>query len=92
VALLLPLNYLTGAGRLNAIWSDDKFPLSDVLIFNRGIDFLKNPFNEKLGSSQMYCAWYVWDQKHVGPPRMRWLDNDRFIERKVPQSIDDSDQ
>lgn len=83
IALLLPLNYLTGAARLSAIWSDTDFPLAEVLIFNRGVDFLGDPFAVSLGSSQMYCAWYVWDRAHVGDPRMRWLDNDALIARQA---------
>lgn len=83
IALLLPLNYLTGANRMSAIWSDAEFPLAEVLIFNRGLDFLADPFAPTLGSSQLYCAWYVWDRSHEGAPNLRWLDNNALIARQA---------
>lgn len=74
IALLFPLTYLSGSGRLQQIWSDTAFPLAEVLVLNRGFDFLGDPFAETLQPTQMYMAWYVWCREHTGPPAVRWID------------------
>jgi hypothetical protein len=83
IALLMPLNYLTGADRHDRIWKDEEFPLSRVLILNRGISFLGDPFAERLEATQLYCAWYIWDRTHVGPPAIHWIDNHSIMERQA---------
>lgn len=83
IALLLPLNYLTGADRHNRIWADREFPLARVLILNRGISFLGDPFAERLEATQLYCAWYIWDRMHVGPPAIHWIDNHAIMDRQA---------
>lgn len=82
IALLLPLNYLTGKSRHDEVWMDRDFPLARVLIMSRGVNFLTNdPFADRLLASQLYCAWFVFDRHHLGPPTMQWLDNHPLIER-----------
>lgn len=74
IALLFPLTYLTGSGRLEEVWSDTAFPLAEVLVLNRGFDFLGDPFAETLRPTQMYMAWFIWSREHTGPPTVRWID------------------
>lgn len=81
IALLLPLNYLTGSVRHAQIWQDEEFALSRVLVFNRGLNFLNDPFSDRLGASQLYCAWYVWERGHVGAPALEWMDNQALISK-----------
>jgi transcriptional regulator with XRE-family HTH domain len=83
IALLLPLNYITGKQRHSEIWDDDQFPLARVLIMNRGVNFLTDdPFAERVMSSQLYCGWFIFDRDHVGPPTMTWVDNHALIARR----------
>lgn len=82
IAFLLPLNYLTGKTRHEEIWSHTDFPLARVLVMNRGVNFLTDdPFADRLLSSQLYCAWYVFERGHVGAPTVQWIDNHSLIER-----------
>ena len=83
IALLLPLTYLTGAARHAEIWSDKEFPLSAVLVFNRGIDFLTgDPFASRVQATQLYCAWFVFDRNHVGNASIQWIDNHSIVARR----------
>ncbi|RZA25080.1 MAG: helix-turn-helix domain-containing protein [Proteobacteria bacterium] len=81
IALLLPLTYLTGSGRLDQVWSDTVFPLCEVLVINRGFDFLADPHAPRLRKSQMYMAWYIWSRDHQGPPAIRWIDIQHLLGR-----------
>lgn len=83
IALLLPLNHLTGAARHADVWSDGDFPLARVLILNRGVNFAApDPFAEHFETSQMYVAWYIFERGHEGDPIMRWIDNHQMVARK----------
>lgn len=83
IALLLPLNYLTGKQRHSQIWEDQVFPLARVYIFNRGVGFLSNdPFADRVPPTQLYCAWFVFERAHSGPPQLKWIDNDAFVYRE----------
>lgn len=80
---LLPLNYLTGAGRHDDIWTDPNFPLARVHVLNRGIDFIgSDPHADSFRSSQMYCCWYVFERIHVGPPTLHWIDSHQHVHRR----------
>ena len=82
-AFLLPLNYLTGSGRHDDIWTDPDFPLTRVHVLNRGIDFIgSDPHADHFRSSQMYCCWYIFVRGHHGPPTLHWIDNHKHVERK----------
>ena len=83
MALLMPVNYLTGAGRHKALWLDRQFPLARVHVLNRGIDFLaSDPLADRFHPSQMYCAWYIFEKSHVGHPTLHWIDSHSHIVRK----------
>ena len=83
IALLLPVNFLTGAGRHETLWTDRRFPLARVHVLNRGIDFLASePFGERFHSSQMYCAWFIFERSHQGPPTLHWIDSNVYVVRK----------
>lgn len=82
IALLLPLNYLTGKARHDQVWTDKDFPLERVLVMSRGVNFIADdPFADTLTASQLYCAWYIFKRGHVGPPTMQWIDNHPLIAR-----------
>ena len=83
IAFLLPLNYLTGAGRHDDIWTDADFPLARVHVLNRGIDFIgSDPHADEFRSSQLYCCWYIFQRGHQGAPTLHWIDNNKHVERK----------
>ena len=83
IALLMPLNYLTGKQRQTDIWDDETFPLSKVLVLNRGVNFLaEDPFADRVQPSQLYCAWFIFEFGHQGPPAIAWLDTHSVIARR----------
>lgn len=89
IALLMPLNYLTGKLRQSAIWADKAFPLARVLVLNRGVNFLaEDPFADKIEPSQLYCAWFIFERAHAGPPHIMWLDTHSLISRINRPAID----
>ena len=84
IALLLPLNFLTGKTRHETLWEDRSFPLARVWILNRGVNFLTDdPFAERLMPSQFYCGWYVFEKEHEGPPAIHWIDSHSLISRAL---------
>jgi hypothetical protein len=83
VAMLLPLNHLTGADRHKEIWSDREFPLARVYVLTRGVNFLTSePHADVFEPSQMYCAWYVFDRSHIGAAQVKWIDNNLHVARR----------
>lgn len=83
IALLLPLNYLTGAQRHAEIWEDREFPLARVHVLNRGVNFMKGDVHgDKFHPAQLYLGWFVFERGHVGPPHINWIDCTPWIERK----------
>lgn len=83
IAFLLPLNYLTGSSRHEELWTDRTFPLAKVHVLNRGVDFIgSDPHADSFRPSQLYCAWFVFEKAHCGPPTLHWIDSNRLIERK----------
>jgi transcriptional regulator with XRE-family HTH domain len=88
IALLLPLNYLSGAARHAALWTDSKFPLARVHVLNRGINFLSSdPHADVFDTSQMYCCWFVFDRSHRGAPTLHWIDSHRHVARKRDERV-----
>lgn len=81
-AMLLPMNYLTGAQRLAEMWEDKAFPLARVHVLNRGVNFAHAPHVEKFRTSQLYVAWFVFERGHAGPPIINWIDCAPWIEKK----------
>lgn len=87
IALLLPLNYLTGKQRHAELWDDRSFPLARVLVLNRGVNFLvDDPFAEYVQPSQLYLAWFIFERSHDGPPVLSWIDSHALIQRKPTQT------
>ena len=88
IAFLLPLNYLTGASRYADLWTDRGFPLARVHVLNRGIDFRRSdPLADTFAPSQMYCAWFVFERGHQGPPHINWIDSNQWIARSTRKGI-----
>jgi hypothetical protein len=88
-AFLLPLSYLHGKERFDLIYSDTKYPLKKVWIFTRypllGEDLRADG---KMNTGMMVYAWVVWQKRYKGEPTLGWLDNDKYVLRKViKQSI-----
>nr|WP_314447420.1 helix-turn-helix domain-containing protein [uncultured Sphingomonas sp.] len=82
IAMLLPLNNLTGFDRYQRLWNDTLFPLARVYVLNRGVNFLQDPTLERLGPSQMYSAWMIFERAHVGSPTIHWLNNQALMARR----------
>jgi hypothetical protein len=82
IALLLPINYLTGEQRRFEIWEDRAFPLARVHVLSRGINFSADPHVEKFASAQLYMGWFVFERRHIGDPQIKWIDCSPWIERK----------
>lgn len=88
IAFLLPLNYLTGASRYADLWTDRGFPLARVHVLNRGVDFRRSdPLADTFAASQMYCAWFVFERSHQGPPHINWIDSNQWIARSTRKGI-----
>jgi transcriptional regulator with XRE-family HTH domain len=83
IAMLLPLNNLTGAARHAELWSDTEFPLARMWVLSRGIDFIRSdPMGDTFHPSQMYCAWMIFEREHEGPPAIHWINSDALIARR----------
>ena len=78
--LLLPLSYLHGKHRLDAIYLDTAFPLARVYVFCR-YPMLGDRLREdgKYRTGMMVYAWFVWDRQHKSNPHIFWLDNQKFV-------------
>lgn len=86
IAMLMPLNFLTGAERHVELWSETEFPLARVHVLNRGVDFERSdPASDRFKASQMYMAWYVFEKTHVGPPHLNWIDSHAWVARSSNQ-------
>jgi hypothetical protein len=79
-AFLLPLSYLHGKQRYDAIYTESTFPLARVHVFVR-YPMLGEPLRQdgRYRTGMMVYAWYVWDRNHVGPPVLSWIDNQAFV-------------
>lgn len=73
VALLLPLNYLSGEHRAQDIFL--RFPPSRVYVYTGRILVGKNgDFSQVLGNKVNY-SWYIWEKGYKGVTELRWLKN-----------------
>jgi hypothetical protein len=83
VAMLLPLSYLHGKRRYDAIYSDTSFPLSKVYVFTR-YPMLGDPLRSdgKYRTGMMVYAWFVWIKGANTPPIIAWLDNNQHVLNK----------
>jgi len=83
MALLLPINYLTGAQRHAEIWEDQEFPLARIHVLNRGVNFSKGDVHgDKFHPAQLYLGWFVFERGHAGAPHVNWIDCTPWIARK----------
>jgi hypothetical protein len=75
-ALLLPLNYLSGAERWE-IFRDN--PPKTVYVYRNRIYMAKNGdfVRYKHTKSMEIYAWYVWEKGFRGNPCVKWLKNDK---------------
>ncbi len=64
VAILRPVNYLGGLERLEKIWQP--IPPTEVIVVSRRMKVHGK-------SSQFNHLWAVWDPRHSGETRLRWV-------------------
>lgn len=81
---LLPLAYLHGKKRFDAIYSDKVYPLKRVCVFTR-YPMLGEKLREdgKYNTGMMVYAWFVWCRAYKGEATITWLDNNEDILRKA---------
>ncbi len=76
VALLLPVQYLSGQERFDKIYS--VIPPTRVYIYLQRINIAKNADFKKYedrGANKTIYAWYIWEKKHIGGTELRWIQN-----------------
>jgi hypothetical protein len=66
IAMLLPVEFLHGATRYE-LFQDSDFPLKIVYVFSSRLCFGSET------PATVGHAWYVWDRKHRGQPRLAWI-------------------
>ena len=74
VALLLPLDYLSGKQRIQKVYST-KPPRTVYVYEDRIIVGLNADFKQNLGNKINY-AWYVWEKGFKGTPELKWIANE----------------
>ena len=78
VAILLPMQYLSGKERHSELYS--KYPPSRVYIYCERINIAKDGDFEKFhdsGANMTIYAWYVWERGHQGSTELKWIHNDK---------------
>ena len=83
IIMLLPLSYLHGKKRYDAIWTDKIFPLKSIYVFTR-YPMLGEELREdgKYNTGMMVYAWYVWEKNYEGNPIIKWIDNNNNTIKK----------
>jgi hypothetical protein len=66
IAMLLPVEFLHGGTRFD-LFQDRRFPLKVVYVFSSRLCF-----GSKTHATVGH-AWYVWDRRHKGEPRLAWI-------------------
>lgn len=85
---LLPLTYLQGKERFDLVWMDEAFPLAWVLPFTRYPMLGAAPRDDgKYPTGMQAYAWFLWQKDWDNSPRIRWLDNDKYVLRKIDKHI-----
>lgn len=80
IAFLLPLNYLHGIQRYEGWYSNVKFKLKYVYVFVRAPMFGdKLRKDGKYRTGMMVMAWYIWSRKYSGDPKIRWINNNKYV-------------
>lgn len=72
VAMFLKINYLSGVGRYQEIYS--KYPPYRVYVFTRRIDCSKNNNPEGFKSGAVDYVWMIWEKGKLGPTELRWIN------------------
>lgn len=90
VAMLLPLEFLTGVGRYQKIWTSTEFGLKSMYVFPRRIQFIKG------ASPPNSHVWFVWEKGHVGPPKLEHVElgsstDSHFLTFRKPEEVRTSD-
>ena len=82
IFLLLPLSYLHGKQRHDAVFRHYS-NLKTVYVFTR-YPMLGDALREdrKYRTGMMVYAWFHWDKSYNGLPSIDWLDNDSDILRR----------
>jgi hypothetical protein len=77
---LLPLSYLHGKKRYDAIWTDTEYPLAEIFVFTR-YPMLGDPLRSDghYRTGMMVYAWYHFVKGHCDQPTIRWLDNNEYV-------------
>lgn len=70
--LLARLAYLEGIERKPIF---ENSPLSVVYVFSRRLPLMHRPnYNGPKSTSMLPFAWFVWNYRYDGEPRIRWVD------------------
>lgn len=71
IAMFLKLSFLESAKRYN-LFKDKNFPLKKVYVFSKRVTLA--PKGVKLTNKGLIAyAWYVWDKKYKGEPKLDWI-------------------
>lgn len=82
-AFLLPLSYLHGKKRYDAIWTSRECPLKEIYVFTR-YPMLGDPLRPdgKYRTGMQVYAWMVWERGWLESPMIKWIDNNEFVLKK----------
>lgn len=71
VAMFLKVQFLEGKARKKMF---AKYPPKIVYISSSRIKCAKNGEFDKIGSSAVAYAWYIWEKGYKGEPIIRWIN------------------
>ena len=71
VAMLLKLTFLEGKARKQMYM---EYPPQTVYVFSERIKCAKNGEFDKIGSSAVAYAWFVWRKGFHGSPAIKWIN------------------
>lgn len=78
VAILLPIQYLSGKERHSELYA--KYPPSRVYIYCERINIAKDGDFAKYsdsGSNMTIYGWFIWERGHKGETELKWIHNVR---------------
>ena len=71
VAILNRLLWMEGKKRKKLF---TEYPLSNVLVFSERLERMNRPdYKGKSSKSLLAFAWFIWDWKYEGEPRLAWI-------------------
>ena len=74
VAMLLPVNYLSGLQRLKEIYKT--IPPKTVYVYANNIVIGRNGDYSKAVGYKINYAWYLWEKGYEGETVVRWITNE----------------